>query len=263
MHAHLKIYVQVRLLWLNESMRWIYLSPHLDDAVLSAGGLIYEQAQSGVSVEIWTLFCGYVPSEEVSPFARALHEQWGFDSAEETVRLRRAEDQNAAAAVGAAVVHFDFLDCIYRRSADDDWLYSNVFVPPFLDDAQLPQQIADSVSARLLPDDVLVAQLSVGSHVDHVLVRHAAELLGRPLLYDIDIPYLFYHADEFGPKSAGMQETTHFITESGVRAWQEAVLEYKSQLPWLGEAMSRPEQARESIQAYWSEWKGIRLFQKR
>ncbi|MGZ9133453.1 MAG: PIG-L deacetylase family protein, partial [Nitrospira sp.] len=189
-------------------MRWIYLSPHLDDAVLSAGGLIYEQAQSGVSVEIWTLFCGHVPSEEVSPFARALHEQWGFDSAEATIRLRRTEDRNAAATVGATAIHFDFLDCIYRRSADGDWLYSNVFVPPLLDDAQLPQQIADSVATRLLPDDVLVAQLSVGSHVDHVLVRYAAELLGRPLLYDIDIPYLFYHADEFAPKSAGMQETT-------------------------------------------------------
>ena len=51
--------------------------------------------------------------------------------------------------------------------------------PPYPDDADLPQLIADAVAARLLPDDVLVAQLAVGSHVDHVLVRQAAELLGR------------------------------------------------------------------------------------
>lgn len=244
-------------------MRWIYISPHLDDAILSAGGLIYDQAKSGIPVEIWTLMCGHVLSDEVSPFAEFLHQQWGFNSAEETIRLRREEDRNAAAVVGATAVHFDFLDGIYRRAADGEWLYSAVFVPPRPDDAELPGQIAEAVSARLLPDDVLVAQLSVGSHVDHVLVRQAAELLGRPLLYDIDIPYMFYQPEEFAPKSDGMKETTHFITEAGVRAWEAAVLEYKSQIPWLGEAMSVPDQARESLRAYWSEWKGIRLFQNR
>lgn len=244
-------------------MRWIYLSPHLDDAVLSAGGLIYEQTQSGVPVEIWTFMCGYAPDEAISAFAESNHQQWGFSSAEETTRSRREEDKNAAAVVGASVTHFDFLDCIYRRRPSGEWLYSEISVPPALEDAGLPQQIADAVLPRLLPDDVLVAQLSVGSHVDHVLVREAAQRLGRPVLYDIDVPYIFYKPEEFEPKSAGMVEKTHFITEAGLKSWQEAVLEYKSQLPVLGEAMSTPEQTRESIHAYWSEWKGIRLFQNR
>ncbi len=242
-------------------MRWIYLSPHLDDAVLSAGGLIYEQTQSGIPVEIWTFMCGYPPGREFSPLAELLHAQWGFASAEETTRSRRDEDRNAAAVVGAKVQHFDFLDCIYRRRANGEWLYSEISVPPFPEDADLPKQIAEAVSARLLPDDVLVAQLSVGSHVDHVLVRQAAELLGRPLLYDIDIPYMFYKPEEYAPKSTGMKESTHPVTEAGVRSWQEAILEYKSQLPVLGVALSTPENTRESIRSYWSEWKGIRLLQ--
>ena len=71
-------------------MRWIYLSPHLDDAVFSAGGLIYEQAQAGIPVEIWTIMCGYPPlPEEVFSVAQLLHVQWGFSSAEETARGRR------------------------------------------------------------------------------------------------------------------------------------------------------------------------------
>jgi LmbE family N-acetylglucosaminyl deacetylase len=244
-------------------MRWIYLSPHLDDAVLSAGGLIYEQTQSGIPVEIWTFMCGYAPDKAVSAFAESNHQLWGFSSAEETTRSRREEDKNAAAVVGASVTHFDFLDCIYRRGPNGEWLYAEISVPPTPEDAGLPQQIADAISPRILPDDVLVAQLSVGSHVDHVLVRQAAELLGRPLLYDIDVPYIFYKPEEFEPKSAGMVEKTHFITDMGLKSWQEAVLQYKSQLPVLGEAMSTPEQTRESILAYWSEWKGIRLFQNR
>ena len=199
-------------------MRWIYLSPHLDDAVLTAGGLIYEQTKSGAPVEIWTCMCGYPSEGEYSPFAELLHMQWGFASAQESVRLRRQEDRNAAARVGAGVLHFDFLDCIYRRGANGDWLYDDIYVPPHEDDADLISRIAEAVSARLRRDDVLVCQLSVGSHVDHVLVRQAAELLRRPLLYAADIPYFFYKPHELESKAAGMQESVHPVTEEIGRA---------------------------------------------
>ena len=242
-------------------MRWIYLSPHLDDAVLSAGGLIYEQTRAGIPVEIWTFMCGDPQLAEYSDFAKKLHADWGFADAAETVQQRRVEDKNAAAIVGAAVVHFDFLDCIYRGGRDGRWLYSEISIPPFEEDAGIPARIAETVSARLQPDDVLVCQLSVGSHVDHVLVRMGAELLGRPLVYDIDIPYLFYKPQELAPKSAGMRENVHSITETGLQAWQDAVLAYTSQLPVLGDAMKTPEMTKESIRAYWAERRGIRLLQ--
>lgn len=244
-------------------MRWIYLSPHLDDAVLSAGGLIYDQARSGIPVEIWTFMCGYAPEEAVSPFAAMLHQMWGFSSAKETTRARREEDRQAAAVLGAAVQHFNFLDCIYRRGADGEWLYTEVFTDPHPADADLPFQIAAEITARLEPEDVLVCQLSVGSHVDHILVRRGAELLGRSLRYDIDIPYIFYKPQELGPKSAGMSESVQPVSESGLNAWKEAVLAYKSQLPWLGEAFDTPEKAHESIDSYWTRHGGIPLLQFR
>jgi LmbE family N-acetylglucosaminyl deacetylase len=245
-------------------VRWIYLSPHLDDAALSAGGLIYEQTQAGLPVEIWTFMCGYSPwpESELSPFAQSLHEEWGFSSAEETVRLRRVEDKNAAAILGASIVHFDFLDCIYRRGANGEWLYSDIDVPPHSEDAGIPSQIAEVISSHLQVDDVLVCQLSVGSHVDHVLVRQGAELLGYPLHYDIDVPYIFYYPEEQEPKSVGMKEFVHLITETGLNCWKEAILEYKSQLAGLGEAFNTPEKAQASIQSYWVERMGIRLLQK-
>ena len=240
-------------------MRWIYLSPHLDDAVLSAGGLIYEQSRAGIPVEIWTFMCGYAPEEAVSPFAQLLHTMWGFSSAEETTRMRREEDKKAAAIVGASVLHFDFLDCIYRRGSDGEWLYSDVFTSPRPEDAAIPTQIAETISPRLEPDDVLVCQLSVGSHVDHVLVRQGAELLGRSLRYDIDVPYIFYKPEELSPKSTGMKESVHSITEAGLKFWTEATLEYKSQLPVLGEAFDTPEKAGESLHSFWATYHGIRL----
>jgi LmbE family N-acetylglucosaminyl deacetylase len=241
-------------------MRWIYLSPHLDDAVLSAGGMIYEQTRSGIQVEIWTFMCGCPSVAEYSPFAKLLHAQWGFSSAGEAVRERRVEDRTAAAILGAETVHFDFLDCIYRRGPRGEWLYSNIAVPPHRDDAGLPALMAEDISARLEPDDVLVCQLSIGSHVDHVLVRQAAEHLGRSLVYTIDIPYFFHKRYELEQKTVGMKESVHSVTEAGLRSWQEAVLAYKSQVPTLGDAFDNPEKVRESLQRYWSESGGIRHF---
>ena len=242
-------------------MRWIYLSPHLDDAVLSAGGLIYDQTSAGIPVEIWTLIAGVPKDTKYSPFAQLLHYQWGFSSGEETFLARREEDRQAAAILGAKALHFDFLDCIYRRDKNGEWPYYRITLPPHEMDADLPSRIAEAIFARLKPDDLLVCQLSVGSHVDHVLVRQAAELLGRPLIYDVDVPYIFTTPDELTPKSAGMKERVHAVTEAGLKSWQEAIATYKSQLSTLGESMETLEKAAASIQSYWAESNGIRLFE--
>lgn len=243
-------------------MRWVYLSPHLDDAVFSAGGLVYEQSQAGIPVEIWTFMCGYAREEDVSPYAQIIQSQWGFSSAEETTRLRREEDKKAAAILGARTVHFDFLDCIYRRGANGEWLYWDVFAPPHPQDAGLPSRIAEAISTRLQPDDVLVCQLAVGSHVDHILVRQGAELLGYPLRYDIDVPYIFYKPEQLEPKSAGMTETVYSVKESALNGWKQAAVEYKSQLIGLGEAFDTPQKVQNSIQSYWEERIGIRLLSR-
>jgi LmbE family N-acetylglucosaminyl deacetylase len=242
-------------------MRWIYLSPHLDDAVLSAGGLIFDQVQSGIPVEIWTILAGYPPEGELSQFAQLQHYMWGFPSAEAAISARWEEDRNAAAVVGARTVHFDFLDCIYRRGSNGEWLYEDITVSPHAEDASLPAQIAEAILTRLQPDDILVCQLAVGSHVDHVLVRQAAEKTGLPLLYDIDIPYYLSKPEELGPKSTGMKESLHSITDSGLKAWQKAVVEYKSQLPLFGEYMYTPEKAGAAIESYRARWGGIPILQ--
>ena len=238
-------------------MRWIYISPHLDDAVLSAGGLIYEQTRSGTDVEIWTMTCGLPPGDELSPFAQALHYVWGVPVAADLLAARIAEDVKAADIVGAETVHFEFLDCIYRRGKNGNWLYSDVFVPPHEDDADLPARMAESISARLEPKDQLVCQFGLGSHVDHVLVRRAVEVLQRPLLYIADIPYLFKSPAELAVQTAGMKVKTHRITDSGFRLWLEACAAYKSQLSGLFDS---PEEMESQFQQYWSEYIGIRLW---
>ena len=239
------------------AMRTIYISPHLDDAVLSAGGLIYEQARAGMEVEIWTFMCGLPPTEDLSDFAKVIHKQWEIPEVKDVVATRRAEDVNAAGIIGAKAFHFDFLDCIYRRGRNGEWLYSGISMDPHPEDDGLPAQIAESISARLKPTDQLVCQLALGSHVDHVLVRRAVELLQKPLIYDVDIPYLFNYPDELTPKTAGMKGAVQPVSEAGLGLWQDAIAAYSSQMSMLFDS---PEVMREKIRQYWAENSGIRFW---
>lgn len=238
-------------------MRWIYISPHLDDAVLSAGGLIHEQTRAGVQVEIWTILCGFPPNEELSPYAQLLHHEWGISSVEGLIRARREEDRKACHIVGAAPVHFDYLDCIYRRAKNGGWLYGYIFLPPHEDERDLPAQMAVSIAARLQPTDQVVCQLGLGSHVDHILVRRAVDLLQRPALYYADVPYLFKSPEELGANTAGMKSNAYAVGEAGLKSWQEAIAAYASQMGSLFESQAA---MRGQIYQYWLKNDGICLW---
>jgi len=240
-------------------MRYIYLSPHLDDASLSAGGWIYEQTQKNIPVEIWTIMCGYPPDTQLSPFAQYMHNAWGMETAEQVVRGRRLEDLNSAKILGATAQHFDFLDCIYRRDIAGNWLYDSIFIDPLPQEEYLPKQIADEILSRLKPDDKLVAQFGIGKHVDHVIVRQAVELLNQPVLYVADIPYLFKTPDHLNPHTVGMKENVEMVSETGIHVWVEAVAAYESQILALFESH---EAMRNKIREYCLEHNGLRFWSK-
>ena len=239
-------------------MRWIYISPHLDDAVLSAGGFLYEQRQAGIPVEIWTIVCGFPPPGELTPLAQVLHFTWGTGSAEETVNLRRAEDAAAANRIGAKTLHFDVPDCIYRRGPEGEPLYLDIYVQPHPAEAGLIDHITQTIAYHLQAEDQVLCQLGVGNHIDHVLVRQAVERLNLPLWYVADLPYLFKQPDQLAPFVAGMKESLHTVTEAGFRAWVEAVSLYASQLSSIFES---PAQFEVDIRAYYAENGGFPLWQ--
>jgi LmbE family N-acetylglucosaminyl deacetylase len=237
-------------------MRWVYISPHLDDAVLSAGGLMYEQVRSGKKVEIWTMICGIPNTDEVSPFAHELHAKWGFHSAEETVRSRREENRLAAKIVGATDIYLDFLDSIYRRNPNGGWLYeNNTFTPPHAEDADLPRQMVMAMNKRLMPDDKVVCPLAIGGHVDHVIVRQAVESLGRDLLYYADIPYLLSDPSSLNLIKQKMQASKQKISIKGLLAWVEGAAAYDSQISMEFESHRN---MRLAIVGYG--WLGVRLW---
>jgi LmbE family N-acetylglucosaminyl deacetylase len=230
-------------------MRWIYISTHLDDCVLSAGGLIHDQTHAGQHVEVWTVVCGYPPDAEPSPLAQVLHFQWGFSSAEETVRKRRLEDEHAVATVGAWLIHFDgFYDCIYRRDEGGQPLYPmDVFAEPHPAEPDLPAKMTAALAERLRPEDVVVCPLAIGGHVDHRIVRKAVEGLGRPLWYYVDVPYVLTHPEELEPATRSMRPEPHKISDQGIAAWVKGIAEYASQISTV---FDPPDKMKETMEKY-------------
>jgi LmbE family N-acetylglucosaminyl deacetylase len=176
--------------------KYLYLSPHLDDAVLSCGGLIRKQALAKEAVLVVTIFAGIPSYEHLSPFARGLHDAWGSPS--DPVQVRRREDESALRFLGAKHLHLDYLDAIYRRdSSGHAWLYGSnegIFGPLHQDDLPLIAELAE-VSERFLLSSVgaqIYAPLALGGHVDHQIVRGVARVLmqkGNRVTFYEDYPY--------------------------------------------------------------------------
>ena len=237
-------------------MHWIYLSPHLDDAALSAGGLIWEQSQAGESVSIWTLFAGDPAPGALSPFAESLHTRWGVGR--EAIAARRAEDHRACRILGARPYHFAIPDCIYRTSdqthrhlyASEESLFGEVHP----DEKILIQKIGQMLGDKIPPDVQVVCPFALGGHVDHRLTRAAAQRLDRPLAYYADYPYLLENP---GWDPGQFSSTLHPVSAEGVAAWQNAVAEHHSQISTFWQ---NTDEMRVEIQAYAREMGGVKLW---
>ena len=218
-------------------MRWIYISPHFDDAVLSCGGLIWEQTHSGIPVEIWTVNAGDPPPGPDSELITRVHTMWKTGTPRETSPQRRMEDRNAASQLGATVRHLSMVDAIYRRNTSGSLIYTqDVFEPIHISEAGIVEEAASQIAQELSEYDTVVCPLALGGHVDHIITRLAVESLrptGTALFYYADIPYLFRHADELAPAANGLSLQSYFISDPGLAAWQAGIAEYASQISSL------------------------------
>lgn len=214
-------------------MRWIYLSPHFDDAALSCGGMIWEQTQRGESVEIWTLCAGYPPrGEPLTEFAAGKHAEWGVDE-RTVVSVRRAEDRLACARLGAALRWWSLPDCIYRRLPNDEAVitYNDaLWLPLHPGEQGLVLRLRAWLRRILRPDDRLVCPLTLGNHVDHRLARAAVEGLRRPVYYYADYPYVAREGLRLPLGLPAEQIYRESISEQGLSAWQESVDAYATQV---------------------------------
>lgn len=171
----------------------VYLSPHLDDVALSCGGQIARASRRGEPARrVLTLFAGDEPAGvEPSALVESFHRAFGVSGG--VAALRRVEDRASCERLGAIAEHWELPDSIYRRHPESgEPLYSDLqslFGPIHAADERLIEDLAGRL--RDLGRRQLVAPLAVGEHVDHRIVRRAAErACDASLLYYEDFPYV-------------------------------------------------------------------------
>lgn len=153
----------------------IFISPHLDDVVLSCGGTLAHLAQRRAKVILVTVFTADRRlGAPLSPLAQQLHQAWGEENL--PFELRRQEDKRTADYLGIECRWLDFADAIYRypELRNSDELFLRQFDPradPCL------ELIRDAIW-QLINDHsgaVVFAPLGLGYHRDHLVVHQALE----------------------------------------------------------------------------------------
>lgn len=227
---------------ITQQYRHIYLQPHLDDAVLSAGGAIGLQVKTGQNVLVVGIFAGLPSSgEAVSPFARQMQQATGLEpEGAAAVRQRREEDQAAVEALGGDVLWLDYADAIYRGRppyyASEELLFGDVNSGDLALDEELAALFLN-IHERA-PLAALYAPLGVGHHVDHQLCCSAADRLAQRKLnvkFYEDIPYVTHSgALEARQRELGIAMEPEYVEISGtLDQKQDAIALYRSQVPHL------------------------------
>jgi LmbE family N-acetylglucosaminyl deacetylase len=228
----------------DQYKRILVVSPHLDDGVLSVGGIIERALDHGADVIVATSFTADAPPPgDLSPLAAKFHALWGIGP--NPFEQRRREDVASLAILGAHVVHGNLPDAIYRTGPTGGFLYptrESISEPPSEQDGvtEALSQLLDDWIDEFSPN-LILSPLGVGRHVDHVLTTNALQRLAgeRPInvaLYE-DMPYSTGLFPVAAPDSveAALARTSWRVTEPQVIRVEltkklAAVAAYESQL---------------------------------
>ncbi len=201
--------------------RVLAISPHLDDAVFSAGGTLFEHAAAGDTVTVLTCFTGNVP--QPNGFALACQLDKGLPADVDYMALRRAEDRAACSAIGAEVIHLRLLEAPHRGYGNAAALFGRRLPGDDIADT-LVRQLREHVDQ--FEPDVLYGPFGIGNHVDHRIVRDAIEQVtdSRAVTWWEDYPYAMRGSE---PSKAFCRRA---LSAQGLAAKIEAALCYASQL---------------------------------
>lgn len=202
MNAH-RIILSKRI---NAASEIIFVSPHLDDAILSSGELISRLSKI-IPVRVVTVFTNATSPPE-SDLALGYLKQCGYKNGSSLFSVRRREDRRAFGKVGITPTHLGFVDSTWRRNTTNPILISllyklNKSLPYRYPETYFPKRlhILDYMTFLSIKNAMkkltngrsrylVFCPLAVGSHVDHILVRNlCADLYGKNVVYWVDYPY--------------------------------------------------------------------------
>ncbi len=179
-----------------------FISPHLDDAVFSAGSLISHLSKK-TSVTVINVFTR--PSRSAPTLsAKAFLSQCGYNNDRKLFLDRIKEDENVLAKLRVKVINLGFIDALWRKHRST-WL--GRFIPEI--DHTYPtyrwhintgmvskrdHHLINLLGTKLKkivsnPDAVVFCPVDIAKHIDHQIVRDICNSNFTSLIYWTDYPY--------------------------------------------------------------------------
>ena len=204
------------------------ISPHLDDAVFSAGGTLARLARGGWRVIVSTVFTASVPDPQ--GFALACQLDKGLSADVDYMALRRDEDAAACARLGAEARWLPFAEAPHRGYGSAQALFTGLHPEDGIV-ARLVPALRDLIDG-VAPDSVFAPQ-AVGAHVDHVAVVKALEGRGKPVRWWTDYPYAVRPTPRPSPAASRFEsfdDEKIALDDDELGAKLDALAAYRSQL---------------------------------
>lgn len=208
---------------------YLFVSPHLDDAVLSAGSVIGYLARDApvVVATVFTEATGRRHGRAARSFLRQCSpagDTAGTFSSAALFAARRAEDLEVVGRAGALPVHLGYVDALFRRrSWSTGWWgghlarilpdLAHVYPTHRFDIARGRISAADADTIARVRDDLaglidrleppmVFAPAGIGRHVDHLIVRDVVLGLCPWATLWADFPYVLQAPDELPAPAA-------------------------------------------------------------
>lgn len=220
----------------------IFISPHLDDAVLSCGDYIKHLVNKKEAVKVLTVFTGYPNAEIMTEAAKKFHKLCGL--AEDMYKYRCEEDCAAMKYIGCEYKHLNFYECLYRIDKDGRSIYPD-FDNIFHFECELEQEnsavIQEGIMQEIIKFDNVYVPSAIGNHADHLLVNLAVNVimhkLKGKLFYYLDFPYCMFERciDQVNDCINKYQKRIMSVTEQELEEKIEAIKKYDSQINMLFE----------------------------
>lgn len=225
---------------MNHQGPWVFVSPHLDDVVLSCGGILSKLADQGCTTHVVTVFAGSPQGNETTALGDVFGVRWGLGA--DPMGRRRDEDREALAQLSAAPHQLSHRDCIYRvgpggpRFPDE----RSIFAPHNQTELDILTAVANDLATLLegLQPSIVVGPLGIGRHADHALTHRALTVaegdadLDRRLAWFEDLPYASNgsHPGWQQELCVGMRPELIELDEPAFAAKLSALSSYRSQL---------------------------------
>lgn len=206
---------------------YVFISPHFDDAIGSAGGVINRLVESGEECCVMTIMTA-IP--------------WYHPKYAYYVLHRQSENKNAAEALRCSVKNAQFLDVVYRKGMRKlmKQAKKKLFTVE-VTEYDLIEKIRDYILMNTKSDDILIAPAGLGNHIDHRIVNIAVQDLDRHVYfyeefyYDIeqtespltaDYAYVYLTKNEISEKLDAMLMYKKTLRKLFRRNWKERTAHY-------------------------------------